>query len=445
MGNFASVGASYTKDESDDKYPLKTNVYSKQEDNIKYATFATKTDLNNAATTATNTFQPKGNYALVGASYTKEEDDGKFATFATKTDLNTFQPKGNYALVGASYTKAEDDAKFATFATKTDLNTAATTATNTFQQKGNYALVGASYTKAENDSIFQTKAATTSLVNTNTLNDLKTRTLWCADGEVCQVPTGKAGITSDKLHFTSNWRSRTDTVGHAEISNHPSNPYNALIIAGPKVTATGKRNVQLYDNVYVHEKLNVADKLTIEGNTINNINGGEAGRVHISGNERLYLLNKDGVIIGREWGGNGNLQVQGKLNTGAAGISDTMMGPYRIQFYNKGDRCLDVGGAWGGAQNGLWDCNAGVDNQQLFWWNPVTGQIINVASGKCLNASDSAWYWNNCNKHQDQQFIKWESNIRSISKHNCLDIGNGNKNAGCGGGNDNQRVRFSPL
>jgi len=35
------------------------------------------------------------------------------------------------------------------------------------------------------------------------------------------------------------------------------------------------------------------------------------GRQHISGGELLYLLPKNGVVIGKEWGGNGHLQVQG--------------------------------------------------------------------------------------------------------------------------------------
>jgi hypothetical protein len=35
------------------------------------------------------------------------------------------------------------------------------------------------------------------------------------------------------------------------------------------------------------------------------------GRQHIMGEELLYILNKSGVVIGKEWGGNGNLQVQG--------------------------------------------------------------------------------------------------------------------------------------
>jgi len=36
-------------------------------------------------------------------------------------------------------------------------------------------------------------------------------------------------------------------------------------------------------------------------------------RLHIGGEELLYLLNKAGVVIGKEWGGTGNLAVQGDL------------------------------------------------------------------------------------------------------------------------------------
>ncbi len=42
----------------------------------------------------------------------------------------------------------------------------------------------------------------------------------------------------------------------------------------------------------------------------------DAGRMHIHGAELLFLLNHDGVIIGKEWGGNGNLTVQGNLTVG---------------------------------------------------------------------------------------------------------------------------------
>ena len=39
------------------------------------------------------------------------------------------------------------------------------------------------------------------------------------------------------------------------------------------------------------------------------------GRMHIYGEELLYLLHKSGVIIGQEWGGTGNLTVEGELRT----------------------------------------------------------------------------------------------------------------------------------
>jgi hypothetical protein len=39
-----------------------------------------------------------------------------------------------------------------------------------------------------------------------------------------------------------------------------------------------------------------------------------AGRMHLSGGELCYMLHKNGVIIGKEWGGNGNLSVEGSKN-----------------------------------------------------------------------------------------------------------------------------------
>jgi len=40
-----------------------------------------------------------------------------------------------------------------------------------------------------------------------------------------------------------------------------------------------------------------------------------SGRLHISGEEYLYLLNKNGVIVSKSWDGNGNLKVEGDLTT----------------------------------------------------------------------------------------------------------------------------------
>ena len=40
-----------------------------------------------------------------------------------------------------------------------------------------------------------------------------------------------------------------------------------------------------------------------------------AGRLHITGEEYLYLLNKNGVVISKSWNGNGNLTVEGAILT----------------------------------------------------------------------------------------------------------------------------------
>lgn len=52
------------------------------------------------------------------------------------------------------------------------------------------------------------------------------------------------------------------------------------------------------------------------------------GRLHTFGNEYLYILNQKGAIVGKEWGGNGDLQVQG--NTWTNGNS-TVKGNLTVQ------------------------------------------------------------------------------------------------------------------
>ncbi len=101
--------------------------------------------------------------------------------------------------------------------------------------------------------------------------------MWCADGDFCQVPAGKKGFT------------------------------NGTIV--------------------------------IDNNTIKNDKPGEPGRIHVYGDERLYLLNKDGVIIGKEWGGNGNLQVQGNIN-----VNGEIIAPNGVNFVHGGSKISDRGG-----------------------------------------------------------------------------------------------------
>lgn len=62
------------------------------------------------------------------------------------------------------------------------------------------------------------------------------------------------------------------------------------------------------------------------------------GRMHITGAELCYLLHKDGVIVGKEWGGSGNLTVEGdmvgngKLTVGGG----VFLGNSDIYFTNTG-------------------------------------------------------------------------------------------------------------
>lgn len=100
------------------------------------------------------------------------------------------------------------------------------------------------------------------------------------------------------------------------------------------------------------------EKLTVKGNikldkdsTISS-----PGRMHISGEESLYLLNKNGVTIGKEWGGNGNLFVQGTLSATAKSfmidhpldpenkylIHACLEGPENVVFY-RGEAHLNNG------------------------------------------------------------------------------------------------------
>ena len=67
--------------------------------------------------------------------------------------------------------------------------------------------------------------------------------------------------------------------------------------------AVDKQTTAVYNNLLVNGEINTPNAHTIKC----------AGRQHITGEEILFLLNKQGVIIGKHWGGNGNLTVGGNL------------------------------------------------------------------------------------------------------------------------------------
>jgi hypothetical protein len=89
---------------------------------------------------------------------------------------------------------------------------------------------------------------------------------------------------------------------------------------GQQIKALQNRASLILDTLTIQSNLTVNGTTTMNGqlNTPNGHNISSTGRQHISGAERLYLLNKSGVIVGKEGGGNGNLSVQGAVITGDA-------------------------------------------------------------------------------------------------------------------------------
>ena len=105
---------------------------------------------------------------------------------------------------------------------------------------------------------------------------------------------------------------------------------------GPTITGSGRLHIYGPELLYILNKNGViigkewggSGDLSVQGNTnvVGDINPGNninmpknktiagAGTMYISAGDLLYLFPKNGVIIGREWGGNGNLSVQGTLN-----------------------------------------------------------------------------------------------------------------------------------
>ena len=94
------------------------------------------------------------------------------------------------------------------------------------------------------------------------------------------------------------------------------------------------------------------------------------GRMHIHGEEILYLLNKSGVIVSKAWGGNGNLTVEGSWVTvnGAGGE----------QSYIGGD-------GWGNDVQ-IGSNNPGVMN--VGFWNAGTGTSMNLYAKSFVQSSD---------------------------------------------------------
>ena len=75
------------------------------------------------------------------------------------------------------------------------------------------------------------------------------------------------------------------------------------------------KNISIVSAQIQQNGLTVPGNLKVDGNILT---AGSsimecAGRQHMTGSDMLYLLHKNGVIIGKEWGGTGDIQVQGNV------------------------------------------------------------------------------------------------------------------------------------
>ena len=122
----------------------------------------------------------------------------------------------------------------------------------------------------------------------------------------------------------------------------------------------------------VNGNLSVTGAATVTGVTLpNNGTVSSSGRMHVSGEELLFLLNKQGVIVSAAWGGNGRLTVDGPLGsmgrhpvngvpTGWAG------GLHTWDVYAEGSIGCGPAGIGGGA------VPAGMTNSGAIWGRSLT-------------------------------------------------------------------------
>jgi hypothetical protein len=136
-------------------------------------------------------------------------------------------------------------------------------------------------------------------------------TRWLERPQLVAVPPGDAyaGLTPPVLLA----KLALDGAGRVTV-DEAARSYSGVRLPGPAADPPTLRST-------AGGQVHLAGSLTVDGNelqftTVSTIRG--AGRLHITGEERLYLLNKSGVIVGKNWGGTGGLIVQGDLQAGGS-------------------------------------------------------------------------------------------------------------------------------
>ena len=118
-----------------------------------------------------------------------------------------------------------------------------------------------------------------------------------------------------------------------------------------------------------------------------------AGRLHVSGDEILYLLNKNGVVVGKEWGGTGSLTVQGDLQAAALTVQGDLQAATQVTL----KPVKKVGEAMGSSTV---DCKGRlhITGDEILWLLNKNGVIVSknwggtgdlTVEGKFNNISDA--------------------------------------------------------
>ncbi len=155
----------------------------------------------------------------------------------------------------------------------------------------------------------------------------------------------------------------------------PYGGYARILTTNQTILARDSGNVGIGTNAPV-VKLDVRGGLDVRDGDIR-MDGGRTisstGRMHVTGGELLYLLNASGVIVGREWGGTGNLQVQGNLDMPGNGAWITG------NNLNISGLCStqNMTGGWTSCPGGQRLVNVGHNNWTLEW------TCVGVANGAC--------------------------------------------------------------
>lgn len=270
--------------------------YAKKEDIPDVSNFATKDEIPDVSNFPTkdevaSEYQPKGDYALVGDSYTKEESDGKYALKGdVPTDVytkeeadNKFQEKGDYvesSTLNNYYTKTEIENNYYSkeeasgefqpkgeYVTPSDLEDYATKdeipdVSNLVPKREWYQGIGAEY---EEDHIALWYGGDGIPKESGAYTYIDKDGIDIALGpEQANAPHTKIGGMNIELYVKNGNAPRTNiNYQDVSVSYPPQNVYASL--------GTGGVSYQGGDGVY-HSLANKQDKL-VSGETIKTING----------------------------------------------------------------------------------------------------------------------------------------------------------------------------